>query len=168
MISSKISTYCHGDITKIQNYKLALHDKKHVWKVFHKNLLSGVGRLTKKTLMGIGKYYGVTPEELIFVQKEDLKMIEEHFPKTLKNGHTTNTVFFFWSKMNPNAPFMFITERQFDEINRSVRRLRILWNQMKARCYNENAQDYPHYGAKGVRMCRQWFNDSDSFVLWAL
>lgn len=39
---------------------------------------------------------------------------------------------------------------------------------MKARCYNENAQDYHHYGERGIRVCRDWLNNSDNFVLWAL
>lgn len=168
MISARATDYCHGDISKIQNYEHALNDNTQVWIVFHKNLITGVGRLTRDTLKGIGKYYGVTPEELVFVKKEQLNTIEEHFPMTLKDGHSANKVFQFWTKLNPNTPFMNITETEFDSIHRSVRRLRILWNQMKARCYNENAQDYPNYGAKGVKMCRQWFNDSDTFVLWAL
>lgn len=39
---------------------------------------------------------------------------------------------------------------------------------MKARCCNENAQDYQFYGAKGVKVCREWLADSDNFVMWAL
>jgi len=139
MISSKTTDYCHGDITRIENYHIAQLDNSHVWWIFHKNLITGVGRLTKETLKGLGKFYGVTPEELIFVKKEDLRMIEEHFPLTTKKGHSPSIVFKFWMKLNPNTPFSFITENEFDEINRSVRRLRILWNQMKARCYNPNA-----------------------------
>jgi hypothetical protein len=39
---------------------------------------------------------------------------------------------------------------------------------MNARCENPNAQDYPWYGAKGIKVCEEWRNDSDKFVLWAL
>lgn len=85
-----------------------------------------------------------------------------------KNAHTIHTVFTFWTKLHPHKLFSEITDEEFEEIQRSVRRLRILWNQMKARCHNKNAQDYPNYGALGVRVCREWFNDSDKFVLWAL
>lgn len=84
-------------------------------------------------------FYGVPPEDLIFVKKEDLRRIEEQFPITKKEGHSSNLVFKFWMKLNPNTPFSFITNKEFDEIYRSVRRLRIIWNQMKARCYNQNS-----------------------------
>lgn len=39
---------------------------------------------------------------------------------------------------------------------------------MKARCHNENAQDYRFYGALGVKVCDEWIESSDSFVLWSL
>ena len=39
---------------------------------------------------------------------------------------------------------------------------------MNARCSNPNAQDYRWYGAKGVKVCKEWRKDSDKFVLWAL
>ena len=168
MISTKITTYCHGDFSKVQNFQEASIDNHQVWFVFHKNLLSGVGRLSKKTLQGIGKYYGVNPEELVFMRKCDIREIEKTFPATKRNPHGLNMVFFFWTKLYPNRLFKDITEEEYEELYRSVRRLRILWNQMKARCYNENAQDYHNYGEQGIRVCRDWLEDSDNFVLWAL
>jgi hypothetical protein len=39
---------------------------------------------------------------------------------------------------------------------------------MKARCYNENAQYYPFYGALGIKVCKEWLKDSDNFVMWSL
>ena len=128
MISTKITTYCHGDISKVQNYKEASLDNHQVWFVFHKNLLSGVGRLSKKTLQGIGKYYGVNPEELVFMRKRDIREIEKTFPATKVNPHGLNTVLFFWTKLYPHKLFKDITIDEYEEIYRSVRRLRILWN----------------------------------------
>lgn len=128
MISEKAIDYCYGDLTKIQNYDLAVLDKTCVWWIFHKNLITGVGRMSKYTLKSLGMFYGAKAEDLIFVKKEDLRMIEEHFPKTEKDGRTMFLVFKFWSRLNPKTPFSFITEREFDEINRSVRRLRIIWD----------------------------------------
>ena len=96
--------------------------------------------------MGIGKYYGVTPDELVLMRKSDIRQIEKTFPATKLNSHGLNMVLFFWTKLYPNRLFKDITEEEYEELYRSVRRLRILWNQMKARCYNENAQDYHNYG----------------------
>lgn len=168
MISAKTTDFCYGDITKIQNYTDAATDNTQVWVIFHKNLLTGIGRIDKRMLKSIGKYYGATPEELVFMKRDDMKKIEDQFPKTRYNAHCVHLVFSFWSKLNPNRLFNDITQKEFDEISRSVRRLRILWNQMKARCYNENAQDYRVYGEQGVRMCRDWLKSSGNFVLWAL
>lgn len=39
---------------------------------------------------------------------------------------------------------------------------------MKARCHNENSQDYPFYGAMGIKVCKEWLADSDNFVMWSL
>lgn len=39
---------------------------------------------------------------------------------------------------------------------------------MNARCENPNAQDYRWYGAKGIKVCEEWREDSDKFVLWSL
>jgi hypothetical protein len=35
------------------------------------------------------------------------------------------------------------------------------WMQMKARCYNPNSDQYPRYGARGIRVCKRW---KDSFI----
>lgn len=45
MVSAKANEYCHGDIRKIQNYQNAMDDRKQVWWIFHKNLLTGIGRI---------------------------------------------------------------------------------------------------------------------------
>ncbi len=43
-----------------------------------------------------------------------------------------------------------------------------VWQAMKMRCYNENYKDYKYYGAKGVKMCDEWFNDFEPFYKWAM
>lgn len=70
MVSVKTIEFCNGDITKIKNYEKAIMDNSVVWKVFHKNLLTGVGRIKKSTLKALGKYCGVEPEELEFMRKD--------------------------------------------------------------------------------------------------
>ena len=74
-------------------------------------------------------------------------------PKTKMPTPAVTRVFYFWSRLYPHRLFKDITEDEFNEMDRSIRRLRILWNQMKARCYNEYAQDYPYYGGQGIRVC---------------
>lgn len=39
---------------------------------------------------------------------------------------------------------------------------------MKANCHSPNAQVYKFYGARGIKVCDEWLNDSDAFRLWAL
>lgn len=47
--------------------------------------------------------------------------------------------------------------------------LYIVWLGIKGRCYNPKYIDqYKNYGAKGVRMCEEWFNNFDSFKKWAM
>ena len=42
------------------------------------------------------------------------------------------------------------------------------WNNMKGRCYNSNNKDFPHYGARGIRICNEWLSDFMSFRDWSL
>lgn len=168
MISTKTTTYATGDVSTIENYNAALMDNTRVWKLFHRNTITGVGRIPGSTLKGLGKYYAVPPSELIFLPKEHVKFIEENTPMTTKDLHRCHVVFYFWNKLHPHKLFSKITSEEFDEMFRSVRRLRVLFAQMNARCSNPNAQDYKWYGAKGVKVCKEWREDSDQFVLWAL
>lgn len=42
---------------------------------------------------------------------------------------------------------------------------------MKARCYNPNSVPYPHYGAKGIKVCDEWLNKENGFMnfyRWAM
>lgn len=43
----------------------------------------------------------------------------------------------------------------------------IIWNGMKARCYNEDAVSYRNYGARGIRMCEEWLT-YENFHKWAV
>lgn len=42
----------------------------------------------------------------------------------------------------------------------------VTWQDMKARCYNENAPDYYRYGGRGITICNRWleFNGFWNFV----
>lgn len=50
----------------------------------------------------------------------------------------------------------------------SHKRLHTIWGNMKQRCYNPSNPKYPSYGARGIRLCDDWFNNSGAFINWAL
>ena len=47
-------------------------------------------------------------------------------------------------------------------------RLYRIWTRMKARCYNQNTNDYKHYGGRGITICEEWTKDFAAFREWAL
>lgn len=47
-------------------------------------------------------------------------------------------------------------------------RLYRIWAAMKQRCYNKNAQNYKHYGGRGITICDEWRNNFEAFCEWAL
>lgn len=83
-------------------------------------------------------------------------------------ANTAHKVFQFWIELNPEKTLCEITRKEYDEIARSIRRLHILLEQMKARCYNPDSQNWRWYGNRGIKVCDEWLDDSDKFVLWAL
>ncbi len=48
------------------------------------------------------------------------------------------------------------------------KRLRNILSGMKTRCSNPNHKDYKNYGARGIKVCDEWLNDTDLFIKWAL
>lgn len=40
----------------------------------------------------------------------------------------------------------------------------LTWRRMRARCYNENCDSYPHYGGRGIRVCDRWLESFQSFL----
>lgn len=47
------------------------------------------------------------------------------------------------------------------------RRLSGIFRGMKSRCNNPLCPDYKYYGAKGIRLCKEWMQDPSSFEKWA-
>lgn len=43
-----------------------------------------------------------------------------------------------------------------------------VWNTMRARCHNPNNTSYERYGAKGVKVCKEWAGSFTAFYNWAL
>jgi hypothetical protein len=38
------------------------------------------------------------------------------------------------------------------------------WNSMIERCYNQNVEGYPHYGGRGITVCKKWRESFESFL----
>lgn len=34
------------------------------------------------------------------------------------------------------------------------------WRDMNRRCYDEHNEKYPHYGARGIKVCKRWHRDN--------
>lgn len=47
-------------------------------------------------------------------------------------------------------------------------RLYDLWSNMKARCYNPKTDSFEWYGAKGIKVCKEWKHDFLKFYKWAM
>ena len=46
--------------------------------------------------------------------------------------------------------------------------LRIRFYLIKQRCYDQNGKCYPNYGGRGITVCREWLENPNAFVDWAL
>ena len=47
-------------------------------------------------------------------------------------------------------------------------RLSRIYSMMKQRCYNSKMPNFKYYGARGIAVCDEWRNDSQSFYQWAI
>lgn len=47
-------------------------------------------------------------------------------------------------------------------------RLSRIYSMMKQRCYNSKMPNFKYYGARGIAVCDEWRNDSQSFYEWAI
>lgn len=47
-------------------------------------------------------------------------------------------------------------------------RLMNIWKNMKQRCNNPKNPAYNNYGAKGIKVCKEWEESSAEFFKWAL
>ena len=48
------------------------------------------------------------------------------------------------------------------------KRLYSIWNTCRKRTLNPKNKDYPHYGGRGIRMCKEWEEDFETFRQWAM
>lgn len=80
MIGNKtVLMYCSGDITKIENFKEALHDSKRTWECHHRleNNPDGSPAFSSKELKGQGRYFGRPPSEFIFLPPEQHRKLKK-------------------------------------------------------------------------------------------
>lgn len=47
-------------------------------------------------------------------------------------------------------------------------RLYHILGKMKQRCYNPQSDNYKWYGGKGVTICKEWLDNPETFIKWAL
>lgn len=50
----------------------------------------------------------------------------------------------------------------------SIKRLKRIWYGMKNRCMSPKNPAYPTYGGRGIKVCDEWLNSLDKFIIWAL
>lgn len=50
----------------------------------------------------------------------------------------------------------------------SNKRIQHIYNGMRCRCYSSNDKNFPTYGGKGIKICREWLRNPISFEKWAL
>ncbi|MGR6911783.1 hypothetical protein RCJ96_22895 [Bacillus sp. BSL6] len=60
-----------------------------------------------------------------------------------------------------------VTNRNYKH-GKSCSRLYRIWRNMKDRCTNPNRPDYQNYGARGIRVCNEWFNNFQLFYDWSM
>lgn len=61
-----------------------------------------------------------------------------------------------------------INGKYIEQIQWKNQKIRIIFNGMKSRCYNQNDKSYRWYGDKGIKICDEWMNNPKSFEDWAL
>lgn len=56
-------------------------------------------------------------------------------------------------------------KREAQAARRAANPLRVVWQNMLARCENPDIPSYKHYGGRGIQVCGAW-HDFDAFAAW--
>lgn len=141
MISSFSADYCLSkDIYRIKNFQTATTDWKRKWVCWHRNHISGIGFIPKKTLMRAGLWLYRPARELIFLKRSEVKRLEAAIPTaTISNSKMMGNVLKAWVELNPNSLLISLDMEEFKLLARSISRLRVLRAQMNARCHNPDS-----------------------------
>lgn len=117
-------------------------------------------------LVKLGLWFNRPANELIFLSKEDhIKLHRES--KDFTTNHSIWIAIRFLVKSGLKE-LQDITSEDIDEVMPVIRRLRDIFKVMKSNCYSPTAQGYPFYGGIGIRICHEWLENPDEFVIWAL
>lgn len=52
--------------------------------------------------------------------------------------------------------------------NSVYKRIYYIWHSMIQRCHNPKTKSYKYYGAKGIKVCKEWKNSAKVFIDWAV
>ena len=66
-----VKKFCCEDISKIENYELALNDKEQVWHCHHRGEILPCGRYSMDSLKKFGLYWKRPAHELVFLTSEE-------------------------------------------------------------------------------------------------
>lgn len=58
--------------------------------------------------------------------------------------------------------------KDIKDYNQKSIRIHHIFYMMKKRCYDKTNPNYQYYGAKGIKICQEWLEDVNEFVLWSL
>lgn len=64
-----------------------------------------------------------------------------------------------------NDVFVNMTKKKFIKHGKYKTKEYKIWKSIKARCLNENAVGYEHYGGRGITICKRWEKSFDNFIL---
>lgn len=56
----------------------------------------------------------------------------------------------------------------FKNQNPYKKRIMKIFQKMKERCYNQRDISYKNYGARGIKICKEWLNDYNKFYEWSI
>lgn len=80
----------------------------------------------------------------------------------LRNGHTTSCGCYHKEKVAKTNIKIKTTH------GLSSNPLYCVWLAIKNRCYNFNNKQYHNYGGRGIKVCKEWCDDVESFIKWCL
>ncbi len=76
----------------------------------------------------------------------------------LRSGHTTSCGCFNLEAIKKRA-----TKHGLKQT-----RLYNTWLHIKDRCLNSSNKDFEHYGGRGIKVCREWADNFETFYKWAI
>jgi hypothetical protein len=53
-------------------------------------------------------------------------------------------------------------------LNREMRKLHLAYKNMISRCYDPKGRNWPHYGGRGISVCREWRESREAFIAWSM